>query len=273
MTHDELARSLAAHLRSPARMVWEDLQLGQSGSARPDVYTIEKSFVRPRPMAYEVKVARPDFLADVTAGKWLKYLEYAQGVVFAGEAGLLHLAEIPAGCGLIVRYESGCWKTRRRAILQACRVPESAWLKLLIDGVDRIRSSEWRARAFSEYSTAEKLRRRYGDEVADVLNDLDRARLSAKSIERQSEALLEHARLSAQRCEQGAEDRVRVLFDGIRTALDLPQGCSEWDIGVAVRRARRALSESAAVQDLRRELESIRTDVAARVERALGGET
>lgn len=44
--HDELAQSLAAHLRGDARMIWCDLQLGPSGSPRPDVYTIDK-FVRP----------------------------------------------------------------------------------------------------------------------------------------------------------------------------------------------------------------------------------
>ena len=47
MTHDELAADLAAHLRGERTMVWTDMQLGSSGSVRPDVYTIAKSYVRP----------------------------------------------------------------------------------------------------------------------------------------------------------------------------------------------------------------------------------
>lgn len=44
LTHDELAADLAAKLRTDRRMVWTDIQLGPSGSPRPDVYAIFKSF-------------------------------------------------------------------------------------------------------------------------------------------------------------------------------------------------------------------------------------
>lgn len=85
MDHDELARSLADHLRAPDRMVWCDLQLGPSGSPRPDVYTIFKSYVRPHPVAYECKVSYADYRGDITSGKWQTYLKYACGVYFACE--------------------------------------------------------------------------------------------------------------------------------------------------------------------------------------------
>ena len=78
MKHDELADDLAAHLRADRRMVWTNIQLGPSGSPRPDVYAFFKSYVDPRPMAYECKVSLSDFRADVTAGKWQSYRKFSQ---------------------------------------------------------------------------------------------------------------------------------------------------------------------------------------------------
>ena len=63
--HDQLAEDLAAHLKAPDRMVWLNMQLGPRGSPRPDVYTIYKSYVRPQPTAYEVKISREDFRSDI----------------------------------------------------------------------------------------------------------------------------------------------------------------------------------------------------------------
>ena len=57
MKHDELAFNLAMSLRSEKRMVWTDMQLGPSGSARPDVYTLMKSYTQPNPTTYEVKIS------------------------------------------------------------------------------------------------------------------------------------------------------------------------------------------------------------------------
>lgn len=73
--HDELARSLADSLRTDSVMTWTDLQMGPSHSARPDVYTLNKSYVSPCPTTYECKISRSDFLSDVTSGKWQAYLK------------------------------------------------------------------------------------------------------------------------------------------------------------------------------------------------------
>lgn len=112
--HDELARDLAASLSCEGRMVWTDIQLGPQGSPRPDVFRIDKSFAHPMAMAYECKISRSDFLADVTVGKWRSYLAYAYAVVFAVPDGLVSKSEVPDMCGLIVRKESA-W---RMAILR-----------------------------------------------------------------------------------------------------------------------------------------------------------
>lgn len=136
-THDDLAADLAGHLRGPGRMVWCDMQLGPQGSPRPDVYAIDRSFVKWSPTAYEVKISVADFRSDVTSGKWMSYRRYAGAVVFAVPAGLVAPADLPQGCGLMVRGEAG-WRTARKPTRQVVEsLPTAAWLKLLMDGVDR----------------------------------------------------------------------------------------------------------------------------------------
>lgn len=90
LSHDELALDLAAHLSSYSTpmVVWTDMQLGPSGSARPDVYTIEKTYTALRARAFEIKISRSDFLSDVTSGKYLKYGEFAELVEMAGRIGV-----------------------------------------------------------------------------------------------------------------------------------------------------------------------------------------
>ena len=67
--HDELAKDLAQHLAcSNDRMIWLDMQLGPSGSPRPDVFTAPKSYSGFKPIAYECKVSVSDFRSDITSG-------------------------------------------------------------------------------------------------------------------------------------------------------------------------------------------------------------
>ena len=172
MTHDELMNDLATHLSVPDRMVWTNLQLGPAHSPRPDVYTLQKSYAHPNPMAYECKVSVSDFRSDVTSGKWHAYLEYACGVVFACPAGLISKPDLPPGCGLIVRGEQG-WRAMRKATLKPVQLPEEALLKLLIDGIDRVYNPAFQMREFNEWEATEKIRQKFGDRVAEVVRDLD----------------------------------------------------------------------------------------------------
>ncbi|AHE56023.1 hypothetical protein [Sphingomonas sanxanigenens] len=134
--HDALAEDLAQHLRSDQRMVWTDMQIGPAGSPRPDVYTLEKSYSKPMPTAYECKISRSDLRSDTTSGKWQKYLSFAGAVVFAVPDGLCTAADIPVGCGLIVR-KAQTWRHVRKATRSAVALPMDAAMKLLIDGVGR----------------------------------------------------------------------------------------------------------------------------------------
>lgn len=58
---------------------------------------------------YEVKVERSDFLSDIRTGKWRRYLYMAGTFCFAAPEGVAAPADMPAGCGLLLRGPT-TWK-------------------------------------------------------------------------------------------------------------------------------------------------------------------
>lgn len=180
--HDALAADLAHHLRSDKRMVWTDMQLGPSGSPRPDVYTLERSYSRPMPTAYEVKISRSDLRSDTTSGKWMKYLEFAGAVIFAVPEGLCTPADIPAACGLIVR-KANSWRHIRKATRTSCALPMNTCMKLLIDGVHRtVAAREPQPRKVETWRDHEAVRRKFGDAVARAARDIVAAQTEATNL-------------------------------------------------------------------------------------------
>lgn len=170
--HDELAADLAQHLRSDKRMVWTDMQLGPSGSPRPDVYTLDRSYSRPMPTAYECKISRSDLRSDTTSGKWQKYLQFAGAVVFAVPDGLCTAADIPPSCGLIVR-KAATWRHVRKATRNPVNLPMNACMKLLIDGVNRtVTAPIPKPRKVELWREHEAVRKKFGEAVAKAARDL-----------------------------------------------------------------------------------------------------
>jgi len=179
--HDELAADLAGYLLSPDRMVWTDMQLGPAGSPRPDVYTLQKSYSKPAPAAFEIKVSRSDLRSDTTSGKWQAYLQFAASVTFAVPDGLCTVADIPDGCGLIVRKEA-VWRYVRRPTIQKVTPPFSACMKLLIDGISRTYTPRQpQPRRAELWRESEVVRKRFGQAVATAAQDLARAQEMAAS--------------------------------------------------------------------------------------------
>lgn len=230
-------------------MVWYDIQLGPSGSPRPDVYTLQKSFVRPTPMAYEVKVSTSDFRADVTAGKWQSYLTFACGVVFACHAGLLERADVPEHCGLIeLRGER--WRYAKRPTLRPVEVPERAWLKLLIDGVAREGGAALRRRAWSSMGTFDAVRKRHGEHVALAVRNLMAADDVIKDAERQARYAIESADRRAKQITEAAAEKVAPLRAELCRVLDLRPDANEWEMREAVSGLRASIAAHPAVTSL-----------------------
>lgn len=213
-------RDLAAHLRSNTAIVaWEDMQLGPSGTCRPDVYVMPKSFANFRPLAYEIKVSVADFRSDVTSGKWQNYLRYACGVIFAVPAGLIGKDDVPPGCGLIVRHEN-VWRTVRKPTLSKLdSLPRDAWIKLLIDGmereVERYRIKE-RSAVMNQWIAAERLRKRHGNELADLVARAMRSKHDLLEAIERDESTRKEVRDGTYKFLQDAERRAE--FD--RSRLD-----------------------------------------------------
>ncbi len=248
MTHDELARDLAAHLRSDKRMTWCDMQLGPSGSPRPDVFAIFKSYSNPCPTAFEVKVSKSDFRADVTTGKWQSYLQFAHGVYFACEEDLISKSDVPAHCGLIVRRAS--WRIAKRAVLSPVVIPQDACIKLLIDGVER-EGPAIRHRSFDSYGAVQKASEKFGRQVGRILSDQQLVQREIESSKYMAERLEKDARLRAELIRKEAADSVEPLRKEICEILGLPADTSGWRLRGEVKKLREAQAEHPAVEKLR----------------------
>jgi len=216
--HDDLARDLARHLQNPRRLSWTDMQLGSSGSPRPDVYTLEKSYQRPDPTSYEVKVSRANFLSDTTSGKWQKYLKYSQCVIFAVPAGMIERKEIPAKCGLIVRHENG-WRTMRRATRERCEMPRDALMKLIIDGASRVFAERIEPRPANAWAAVEAIRKKFGDRVAGVVHDVARAEERMSYASKAAAEVVAIAHESATKIRAKAHDDFHGLCEEVAEAF------------------------------------------------------
>lgn len=248
--HNELARDLANHFRGAGRMVWEDMQLGPSGSPRPDVFTMAKSFVRPQPTTYEVKVSVSDFRSDITSGKWQSYSDFSAAIYFAVPRGLVNKGDVPNGCGLIVRGDGG-WRAVKKATVQKITLPESALLKLLMDGIDRLQDNIG-PRELNVWAAAAKIRKKYGDDVAAVVQNLHIAREHLSYMQDEYRRLNEKIDAEVRSASENARRKVEMeerhaaqnLCD-LREALGAQPDTSPIDLTKMVRR----LIEEAAADD------------------------
>jgi len=269
--HDDLARDLADRFRGVGRMVWEDMQIGPSGSARPDVYTIEKSYTRPNPTVYEVKVSVSDFRADVTRGKWQSYLAFAGAVYFAVPVGLVGKDDVPNGCGLIVRHDSG-WRAVKKATMQHVEMPQHAMLKLLIDGVGRL-PKYIGPRDISTWRAADKLGGLIGRDVAMLLTDTNVYRNQLESLREQASDLAAAVKERKDRAISEARDAVRAeehLAAGhlrnLRAALGAPEDASPHELRRMVQKIIEAASTDERLRAALQQVEWARQQV----ERAAG---
>jgi hypothetical protein len=175
--------------------MWTNTQLGPSGSPRPDVFTVNKSFSRFRTDCYEVKVSVSDLRHDVTSGKWQSYRKFGHAVWFAFPRGMAPLDLVPKECGVILRGEG--WRAARKPVAQVLdTLPRDAWLKLLM--TDAETSREPRPRSMHEWKAEEIARRRFGDQFAELLRDRARAEHKfesyTKALNEQGEKLAQEIR-------------------------------------------------------------------------------
>lgn len=257
--HDDLAADLAAHLRAPARMVWCDMQLGPQGSPRPDVYAIDRSFVKWSPTAYEVKISVADFRSDVTSGKWMSYRRYAGAVVFAVPAGLVSPVDLPQGCGLMVRGEAG-WRTARKPTREIVEsLPTAAWLKLLMDGVDReggaVRLETGRRMRMDAHAT-----RLFGQAVARQVRDASWAENVLRDAEWNAERIIQGARDQAEVIREAQAAQAPELWRHLIEALGVPpEKANRYTVRDAITKLRACSAGAVPAEPLRRQVTAIQS--------------
>lgn len=261
--HDQLQEDLATHLRRNSdRIVWTNMQLGPSGSPRPDVYTVPKSYSAFKPLAYECKISVSDFRRDVTSGKWQNYLKFAAGVIFAVPAGLVKKEDIPAGCGLIVRHEE-IWRTVKGPTLRAIdTLPHEAWMKLMIDGLNR-QGRDPKPRVLNTWSIEQAVRKKYGDTIGQALADLNmaerlltnerlKAEVSAEALRTMEEERIKHQRVNVER-ELATMRSSKLEFCQM---LGLPQDASSYLMQRTVSDIRDRLEGDGEIQRMRKALDA-----------------
>ena len=200
-------------------MVWQDMQLGPSGSPRPDVYAINKSYAHPAPAAYECKISVADFRADVTVGKWRSYLAYAHKVVFAVPAGLVQKTEIPDMCGLMVRGDKG-WRLAKAATVNPHPIAQEALLKLLIDGVAR-EGPPMRAKHWHDANISDKFAKKFGSTAARYVVDAASIEREIDHARRQIETMHERARKDCEDIRKLAESEAPLYWRQLLDVLGL----------------------------------------------------
>lgn len=252
--HDELADDLAEHLgRNSDRIIWKDMQLGQSGSPRPDVFTVPKSYSRFTPISYEIKVSVSDFRSDITKGKWQSYLKFSSGVIFAVPKGLISKEDLPERCGLIERSESG-WRMVKGPTLDyvADNLPKDFWIKLLIDGVDRAVQKQKHTIGF-EYRAEKAITKRYGAELGEALSRRDRAisTLNYRTEEVKKSLgdidLIRHAERQRELVEDDKQT-LELIRNDLCEFLKLSTGASSYEIRSGLRLLKMILTEDGQIK-------------------------
>ena len=241
LTHDQLAEDLAGSLRNERRMTWCDIQLGPSGSVRPDVYAIFKSYMNPCPMAYECKISVADFRSDVTSGKWQSYLKYATGVYFACEGDLIKKSEVPTHCGLIV-LRNGAWRAAKKATLSPVVIPQEGLLKLLIDGVER-EGPRIRARHYSDSVQLHNTSAKFGALVARTIKDRLSVEYEIEQAKRTAARIEKDAEFRAEQILTEAADLIAPLRAELCEILGLKLDADRWHLAREVKRVREELAE------------------------------
>ncbi|MGX5220266.1 MmcB family DNA repair protein [Pseudomonas segetis] len=266
--HDELAHDLAQSLRvNPEHIVWEDMQMGPSGSIRPDVYLLKKRYSTFAPVTYEVKISLSDFRSDVTSGKWQGYLNFSSAVIFAVPAGLVKKEDIPAGCGLIVRHEE-VWRMVKKPTMQHLEtLPRESWLKLVIDGIDRAiaqRDLVTQKVSPSSWSIQKLLSKKFGKEVSEMISKVmiekDSLKRDLEMLEQQRVEIREesHRELNWAR-ERIESEKARLTSElhDLALTLGISKESSVRELTNALREASRRIGEDAEVIRLRRIFERI----------------
>lgn len=117
-THEALVRDLQRCRIEAGDLAGYEVTLSRhsGGYGQADVASMEPCWWMSRPTVWECKVSRSDFLSDVRTEKYRRYLPVCARLCFAAPAGLIQPAEVPDGCGLVLRGQDGWCRSKRASV-------------------------------------------------------------------------------------------------------------------------------------------------------------
>lgn len=273
--HDELMDDLAAHLLyNKGGLCWTNMQLGPAGSPRPDVYVLPKSFSRFKPISYECKVSIEDFRRDVVSGKWQDYLQYSAGVIFAVPAGLVSKEDLPRGAGLIVRHDE-VWRTAKGPTLSpVANLPRDAWLKLLLDGIERFEHFELRDRHVARWNLNKKLCGPLGKEIAALMSDREIAQYRLQEEIKEADKARQKVKNDSDRYIKAAREREENRYAEYKAekaelfrAIGLSEKANFYEFQQSIQRIAALAQSDPGIEAVRKSLQGILQVVQKEIER------
>jgi len=191
MSHErtrELTESLLASFNRDEWIMAREVSV-RGCDGRVDVLAVRRSqFKQKQVRAYEIKVSRADFLADVGRQKWRKYLSVCHQVYFAAPAGIIRKEEVPHGAGLIVLGVKGWQVVKSAQVHEPDALDADAVLSMLF-ACEREMQAERDALARREaLRTLEGVSKEIGGEIARRLAG------ASPSVERDAERIINEVR-------------------------------------------------------------------------------
>lgn len=171
---------------------------------RMDAWAMKKSWAHPLVIAYEIKVARSDFLAD---DKWQGYLPFCDEFVFVAPPGVIEVSEVPADAGLLVCSTNATRLYRKKkAPYRDVDIPESVYRYILFCRAQITREyddHDTGAEFWRRWLAAKQDLARLGRKVSRTLNrriseEIDLQDIKQHALERDIEKLADAKRLLAE---------------------------------------------------------------------------
>ena len=139
--HHDMASRLSGWLREQCRVTWENIELmvpraaGGRQAVRPDVFSLARTYDEQRinPCVHEVKVSRADFLADLARPeKRAAYAQLAEVVYYAAPEGVIRVAEVPDGFGLLEEVDYGVFQVLKRPKKRRVELTTHQFMNLIL---------------------------------------------------------------------------------------------------------------------------------------------
>ncbi len=162
----------------------------------------------------------------------------------------------------MVRDENG-WHTLKAPKLELVKIPENAYMKLLIDGAERAQISGIK-KLKDEYKINMEAQKRFGGLVAEILADHQKVVERIAKENQRLDYLKMQAETQAKNITDKAEGQAREILQlkmELADCLSIPPDSSMYLIRRAVADFRKSLGESESLQSAIRSLEHSKSNI------------